>query len=614
MAECGATGSTIDRSAARIISSAIGGGQNNATGDAAARAGKALGSFLGTASVPASAASTAGALMPSAPPNYLYQPSINIPVSGSMMNHQSDNRLGLREGGVQAVVGGEIMENNRLQVQHSIGGRHTNHHPYAHQNHAIHMQQQHHAQIQADMHMQMNMNMMNQQMAMMQMAQMQKQQQQQNLQHKNQAQDHIVKDKSHVKSKNSINEIENNETVHEHDINEWHEHLEDEFESYLGSYRQDILNNQTDDVASTTENVSDIGHEGYVEGASIEKLAAAWAESEAEHLDKEDYLEYYSNIAEPYANDLDEMKTHYEFSEMSQTYGQQQQRQRNMATEYTDLMSEGMKLFNNGKTNEAILCFESQLRNVDPDSSDAWYMLGRCNAENDEDRKAIACLENAVQRDPYSTEALLALGVSYVNELNYEESLKHLNNWVTHNPNLEVSVQLSEETSILENVKSLLNNAKQYSEANGDRESTADVLTALGVLYNVTREYDDAIDCFELATKMRPSDYQLWNKLGATLANNKRSEEAHHAYHKALSIKPKYARAWLNMAIAHSNLNSHDEAARCYLQTLSLNPAAVHIWSYLRISLTCSERWDLLPLCASQNISAFKEHFDFIQH
>ena len=57
------------------------------------------------------------------------------------------------------------------------------------------------------------------------------------------------------------------------------------------------------------------------------------------------------------------------------------------------------------------------------------------------------------------------------------------------------------------------------------------------------------------------------------------------------------------MAIAHSNLQNYDEAARCYLQTLSLNPDAVHIWSYLRITLTCSEKWDLLPLTIRPSVS-----------
>ena len=55
MADCGATGSAIDRSA-RLISSAIV-GQNNGTNEATVRAGKAIGSFMGTASVPAANAS-----------------------------------------------------------------------------------------------------------------------------------------------------------------------------------------------------------------------------------------------------------------------------------------------------------------------------------------------------------------------------------------------------------------------------------------------------------------------------------------------------------------------------------------------------------------------------
>ncbi|KAL7574655.1 hypothetical protein ACA910_003003 [Epithemia clementina (nom. ined.)] len=108
------------------------------------------------------------------------------------------------------------------------------------------------------------------------------------------------------------------------------------------------------------------------------------------------------------------------------------------------------------------------------------------------------------------------------------------------------------------------------------------------------------------------NNYQLWNKLGATLANSHRSEQALPAYHRALQLKPKYARGWLNLAISHSNLHHYAEAARCYLQTLSLNPAAVHCWSYLRIALTCDEKFDLLPLVAEQNLAAFQEHFDFV--
>jgi tetratricopeptide (TPR) repeat protein len=52
------------------------------------------------------------------------------------------------------------------------------------------------------------------------------------------------------------------------------------------------------------------------------------------------------------------------------------------------------------------------------------------------------------------------------------------------------------------------------------------------------------------ALALRPRDYSLWNKLGATLANSSRSNEAISAYQKALDLKPNYMRAWTNMGIA----------------------------------------------------------------
>jgi len=362
------------------------------------------------------------------------------------------------------------------------------------------------------------------------------------------------------------------------------------------------------------------GHPGLVQPASIEELAAAWAEAQDEYQQLEDAV----NLASAVVGEGDEhVLPTYEF--VNKDNGKQE-------TETNrDWMSDGVRQFEAGNLKEAIYAFEMELQQNDGDNATAWHYLGRCHAENDQDPLAIVCLEHAVDRDPYASRARLALGVSYVNELDHRQALSHLKAWITHNPTF-AGMELDEDmygsnaegegaavsgggTAAFEEVQRLLLRALDFAKVSTDSDSAAtDVLEALGVVYNVSRDYDAAVDAFEKAIAARPDDYQLYNRLGATLANAHQSERALPAYRKALSIKPKYARAWLNMAISHSNLQSYKEAARCYLQTLSLNPAAIHCWSYLRIALSCAEQWDLIPHAVNRELGAFVEHYDFVMY
>ncbi len=46
----------------------------------------------------------------------------------------------------------------------------------------------------------------------------------------------------------------------------------------------------------------------------------------------------------------------------------------------------------------------------------------------------------------------------------------------------------------------------------------ADAHVVLGVLYNVSRDYDSAAEAFRRAIEARPGDHSLWNKVGGMLA------------------------------------------------------------------------------------------------
>jgi peroxin-5 len=160
-------------------------------------------------------------------------------------------------------------------------------------------------------------------------------------------------------------------------------------------------------------------------------------------------------------------------------------------------MDEGMRHFAAGNVRQAIYCFETQLRHChDENNAQAWRMLGKCHAENDQDREAIICLTQAVERDPYATDALLALAVSHVNELNHEKALACCKAWITHNPQyagMELTDDLygdaavttkagsggdiSSETNVFDDVQRLLLRALEYDPSN-----TSAILQTLGVI------------------------------------------------------------------------------------------------------------------------------------
>ncbi|KAJ3055067.1 Peroxisomal membrane signal receptor PTS1 [Rhizoclosmatium hyalinum] len=85
---------------------------------------------------------------------------------------------------------------------------------------------------------------------------------------------------------------------------------------------------------------------------------------------------------------------------------------------------------------------------------------------------------------------------------------------------------------------------------------------ALGVLFNISGDHAKAMDCFQSCLASHPQDYQLWNKLGATLANSKDPSRALEAYTRALQLNPDFLRARYNVAIAYLQLGKYADAVR----------------------------------------------------
>ncbi|XP_051482620.1 PEX5-related protein isoform X4 [Apus apus] len=275
---------------------------------------------------------------------------------------------------------------------------------------------------------------------------------------------------------------------------------------------------------------------------------------------------------------------------------------------------EGVKKMKEGDLPVTILYLEAAILQ-EPNDAEAWQFLGITQAENENEQAAIVALQRCLELQPNNLKALMALAVSYTNTGHQQEAYQALRNWIKQNPKYKYITKskkgspaltrrmskTSDESSLLEEVKDL------YLEAahqNGDMIDP-DLQTGLGVLFHLNGEFNRAIDAFSAALTVRPEDYTLWNRLGATLANGDRSEEAVEAYTRALEIQPGFIRSRYNLGISCINLGAYREAVSNFLTALSLqrksrnqqqvpHPAlSGNIWAALRIALSMMDQPEL---------------------
>ncbi|CAL2031698.1 unnamed protein product [Caenorhabditis brenneri] len=249
---------------------------------------------------------------------------------------------------------------------------------------------------------------------------------------------------------------------------------------------------------------------------------------------------------------------------------------------------EGDSLMRNGDIGNAMLAYEAAVQK-DPQNAGAWCKLGLAHAENEKDQLAMQAFTKCLQIDAGNKEALLALSVSQANEGMENEALHQLDKWMSSylgSNSTQVTNTSPMYSSFLDNdtfnrVEARFLDAARQQGATPD----PDLQNALGVLYNLNRNFARAVDSLKLAISRNPGDARLWNRLGATLANGDRTAEAISAYREALKLYPTYVRARYNLGISCMQLSSYDEALKHFLSALELQKGgneASGIWSTMR--------------------------------
>uniref|UniRef100_G3MLT9 Peroxisomal targeting signal 1 receptor n=1 Tax=Amblyomma maculatum TaxID=34609 RepID=G3MLT9_AMBMU len=372
------------------------------------------------------------------------------------------------------------------------------------------------------------------------------------------------------------------------------------------------------------------------ESPAAQALASQWTEGFVEEREKKTDLDFWESLQKEWDHVTRETPQSHpwlsDYENLSEPYRDYKFAEVNPLENVEHPFEEGLKKLQENDIPSAVLLFEAAVQK-NPQHVEAWQYLGTTQAENEQDPAAIAALKRCLQLSPQNLTALMAIAVSYTNESLQLQACESLLQWLKCNPRYQALLSSADipTTEMAFPVSSIMS-SEQHGRTRdlfiaaarmSPNDPDPDVQCGLGVLFNLSGEYDKAADCFRAALTVRPNDSQLWNKLGATLANGSRSEEAVDAYRQALHLSPGFIRSRFNLGISCINLGSYREAAEHFLTALNMQSAgrgpagmqsinsavSENIWSTLRMVLTLLNRPDLYKVADQRDLAHLNREF-----
>lgn len=229
-----------------------------------------------------------------------------------------------------------------------------------------------------------------------------------------------------------------------------------------------------------------------------------------------------------------------------------------------------------------------------------YYDLGKKAYDEKKNDSALIYLENVIKEKQTFADVYNMLGLLYYNKSRFEDAITAFKQALRLNPNYtEAGLNLTivynelgkygESDSVYEKAKEASKTA-EYTLDPYIRGKIANLHAELGKIYKDLSHYDDAIDEYVKALKLRPEFVDVRVNLAIVYRNNKEFEASRKELDEALKINPTFPDAIIQLGLTYYMMGQFDFAKREWLKALSIRPGDKMAKMYMNLLMGTAKR------------------------
>ena len=188
--------------------------------------------------------------------------------------------------------------------------------------------------------------------------------------------------------------------------------------------------------------------------------------------------------------------------------------------------------------------------------------------------KAIEHYQKVAELDPKSDRANNGLGIAYYFKRDYENAVKYYKRAIQIRPEAIYYVNLGDAFRQMDNLGEAID---YYQEAVLTDAEYAPGHNSLGIVYALRREYKNAIEHFEKAIAIRPSEPVYCVNLADAYRVTGEHDKAIQYYGDALKSNPNDASTLNALGLTYSQKGEYERAIQTYLQALSIEKNPIYL-------------------------------------